>query len=195
MPVRGPDKCAEHASPPPRSCRPYAAHTVFSALRRLFTRGYEPVANLAALAVGARIEIVGDADPVEELRDPVTGELAVAVRYSATIPGAASRVGAGLLGDMLDGNMQASEAVDFVLVHPTGRALVVVQNHGPSVHVVHDHLVEQHGLDLRPDSIVVSPRARVCVRGTVVSRTEGSPHRGADYAVVIRADEFLPVNE
>lgn len=150
--------------------------------------------SLAALAVGSQIEVVGHAEPIEEFRDPVGGELAVAVRYSAIIPGAASRVGAGLLGDMLDGNMQASEAVDFILHHQTGRALVQVQNQGPSVHVVHDHLVEQHGLDLRPDSIVVPPGSRVRVRGSVVSKTEGSPHREGDYAVVIRADEFSPVD-
>lgn len=163
-------------------------------LRRLWSRGYEKAEDLRSLAEGDRVELHGQAEPVEEFRDPVTGELAVAVRYSATIPGAASRVGAGLLGDTLDTSMQASESVDFILVHATGRAMVRVQNEGPSVATVHGHLSEQYGLDLRPDVVVVSPGARVVVRGSVERQATGSPHREADYSVVIRADEFSPLD-
>jgi hypothetical protein len=160
-------------------------------LRRLW-RPYEPVSELGALATGdaLRVEIEGRVEAVTSLRDPVNGEACVAVSYQAWPPattlgmdGATAHAGRAYQVD-------ARQAVDFVLVDG-GSQVLVRTDPGEDVVALHQELLARYGVALRTEVDTVRVGQRLRVAGQVVHRRgAGTPHRELPYCAIVRAERI-----
>lgn len=170
---------------------------LLSSLLERFQTNYRRADSIATAGQG-RVELEGTVEPLEPddgegpppLVCPISGTPAVAVHYRAQAPGLMSRAYGGLTGG-LDVGAEGRQAQDFVLRDASGAALVRI-DHGGDVGALHASLVEQHGLDLRAETDLITPGERMLVRGRVIDRaSEGSPHRRGPYAIVVTADSLV----
>jgi len=159
-------------------------------------RPHQLVAELGSLATGEvrRVEIEGRVEAVSSLRDPVSGEACVALEYRAWPPattvgmdGATAHAGRAY-------QVNARQAVDFVLVDPGGRVLVHTDP-GEDVSALHHALLERYGVGLRAESDALRAGQRLRVVGEVVHRSggPGTPHRELPYTAVVRAERLQVV--
>ncbi|PRP97703.1 hypothetical protein ENSA5_32100 [Enhygromyxa salina] len=158
-------------------------------LDRLLSREGPYVARQIAelRATDSRVELAGEVEALELLRDPVDDEPAVVLNYRARRPGVAQRY-FGIHGS--EGEIEAYEATNFVLRDASGAALIQVER-GGDVGQLHAKLREQFGVDLQASVEQVGPGDRVRVRGRLRAHSVGgSPHRREPWTVVVILDEL-----
>lgn len=161
-------------------------------LQRLW-RPYQPVARLGELAGGsaARVEIEGRVESLESVRDPVSGEACVVLEYRAWPPATTIGMDGATSHNSRAYQVNARQAVDFVLVEEGVRVLVRTDA-GEDIGALHQRLLERYGVDLRAESERVLAGQRVRVAGRVEHRmgASRSPHRDLPYDAVIRAERI-----
>jgi hypothetical protein len=165
--------------------------SVLTWLRSSFRR-YRAVGDLAALQGLARIrvEIEGDVESIDTLDDPIAGRTCVAMDYRAWPPSTTLGMDGATAYGSRAYQVNARQAVDFVLSDGRSRVLVQVSQ-GEDIGGLHRRLLERFGVGLRAEVDTVPVGARVRVAGRLThSRSIGSPHRAAPYSAVVRADRF-----
>lgn len=161
-------------------------------LQRLW-RPYRPVDELGSLASGRdrRVEIEGRVEAVGQLLDPLSGEACIALEYHAWPPATTMGVdGANAHGGRAY-QVNARQAVEFVLVDAGARVLVR-PDLGEDVAGLHDRLVERYGVGLRAETDMVVAGQRLRVAGEVLHRSggPGTPHRELPYGAIVRAERI-----
>lgn len=158
-------------------------------LDRLLARrgGYTSCRISAIEAVDQAVELEGEVEGLSLLRDPIFGEPAVVLEYTARTPGVTQRY-FGIHGT--EAGLAVGQAVDFVLRDPTGAARIEVES-GADVGELHRRLRAEFGIDLDSQVQRVEPGDRVRIRGRVRSLgDQSSPHRREPWSIVVRADEI-----
>lgn len=162
-------------------------------LSRLWRPQQPSRTELGALATGAarRVEIEGRVEALAVLRDPLSGDPCVAVEYRAWPPattigmdGATAHAGRAY-------QVNAWQAVDFVLVGDGVRVLVRPEP-GEDVGALHQSLLDRYGVGLRAESERLEAGQTVQVVGEVVHRSggAGTPHRELPYAAIVRVEQL-----
>jgi hypothetical protein len=160
-------------------------------LDRLLRR-YRWVADLGALAglARARVEIEGDVEAIDTIEDPLGGRPCVAIGYRAWPPSTTLGMDGGTSYGSRAYQVNARQAVDFVLGDGHGRVLVQVST-GEDVGGLHRRLLARFGVGLRAEVETVEPGTRLRVAGRVMHASrDGSPHRRVGWSAVVRADRF-----
>lgn len=160
---------------------------MFDPLARL--RGYRKVQDLADLGCG-RIELVGRAEGLSLLVDPLSGASCIALEYHAAPPSLLSVQGPGISSRAF--TVSASQAVDFVITDGAARVLVRVDERQDDVATLHLHLSAEYGLALRAEVRAIRVGDHVRVRGNAEPGGHGigSPYRTQSLAGVVRAERF-----
>jgi hypothetical protein len=140
-----------------------------------------------------RVEVEGIAEALDTLIHPITGEPCIALEYSAAPPSVLSVHGAPHSARAF--TVKAIQAVDFVLFDGTRRLLVRVGADQDDVALVHEHLLEQHGLRLRVEIGTIRAGARVLVRGRAMPGQLGPAYRSLDYVGELHAESFRELVE
>lgn len=161
-------------------------------LQRLW-RPYQPVARLSELATGRsnRVEVQGRVEPLELLRDPVSGEDCVVIEYRAWPPSTTIGMDGATSHNSRAYQVNARQAADFVLVGDGARVLVRTDP-GEDLEALHQRLIERYGVDLRAESEMVHAGQRLSVSGRVEHRMGASrtPHRDLPYDAVVQAERI-----
>lgn len=168
---------------------------VWQWIRRLL-QSHIPVAELGSLATGnaRKVEIEGRVEALSSVRDPVGGEACVMLEYRAWPPattlgmdGATAHAGRAY-------QVNARQAVDFVLVDGGVRVLVRT-DHGEDVVALHQALLDRYGVGLRAESDALLAGQRLRVAGVVEHRSggPGTPHRELPYSAIVRAERLRVV--
>lgn len=162
-----------------------------SLLDRLLRR-YRSVSDLGTLQAfdRARVEIEGEVELLEALDDPIGGRSCAAMDYRAWPPSTTMGIDGGTTYGSRAYQVNARQAVDFVLSDGHGRVLVQVSG-GEDIAGLHRRLLERFGVGLRAevDTVEAGTRLKVAGRLTHTAR-RGSPHRSASWTAVVRADRF-----
>ena len=123
-------------------------------LERLW-RPYRPVAELGQLeAYEGRVEIEGRVEALEDLRDPLSGELCTVLEYRAWPPATTVGMDGGTSHGSRAYQVNARQAVDFVLVDGGVRVLVRTDP-GEEVSALHQRLLQRYGVGLRAEAEMV----------------------------------------
>lgn len=160
-------------------------------LDRLLRR-HRHISDLGALAgLGrARVEIEGDVEALDTIDDPIGGRPCVAIGYRAWPPSTTLGMDGGTTYGSRAYQINARQAVDFVLGDPHGRVLVQVHA-GEDIAGLHRRLLARFGVGLRAEVETVEPGARLRVAGRLMHASRsGSPHRRSTWSAVVRADRF-----
>lgn len=161
---------------------------------RLFGRAKNTeIGQLASDASGAgrkgEVLITGVVEAEESFACPLTQEACVAVAYRAEVPGFVQRAYGLHAGGAMNLVANSSQAVNFFVRDPTGRAWVHVPQ-GVDLDALHMEMMQRYGFELRATTLRLRAGDRVSVRGEVLERAGGSPMRAPDYAAVIRATNY-----
>jgi hypothetical protein len=157
-------------------------------------RGYRKVRDFGELGAG-RVELEGRAELVCQLIDPLSGDACIALEYHAAPPSSLSVQGPGISSRAF--TVSASQAVDFVLSDGAARVLIRVAERQDDVANVHQHLMDEYGLELRTEVLTIRAGDTVCVRGKAdpTGLPVGSPYRTPTLAGVVLADRFWVVRD
>lgn len=159
-------------------------------LGRLWPRRYDRVPHLRQIRTG-RVEIAGRVEPLETLDDPLTGETCVAIEYRAWPPSTTVGMDGATVHAGRAFQLDARQAVEFVLVDTTGRVLVRPPP-GEDIDELHRELLHRFGVGLRAETSHVPGGARIRVAGRVsfARSRRGSPLREEPYVAIVEADRF-----
>ncbi len=159
-------------------------------LSRLWRRRYRAVADLARLGQG-RVEVEGRVEPLEVLRDPLDGRACVAIEYRAWPPATTVGMDGATAHNSRAFQIEARQAVDFVLSNGRSRVLVHVDA-GEDLSSLHRDLLERYGVQLRSEVEIIDVGSEVRVEGVVktVRSASTSPHRSEPWAGEIQAERL-----
>ena len=155
-------------------------------------RRYRAVPDLGALQglARARVEIEGEVEPIETIDDPIAGRACVAMDYRAWPPSTTLGMDGGTAYGSRAYQINARQAVDFVLSDGRTRVLVQVSS-GEDIGGLHRRLLQRFGVALRAEVDTVPAGTRVRVAGRLThAGSGGSPHRSDAYSAIVRADRL-----
>ncbi len=143
---------------------------------------------------GATVSVTGVVEAEETFDCPLTQEICVAAAYRAHVPGFVQRAYGLHAGGAMNLVANATQAVDFFVRDPTGRARVVVDP-GRELVELHVEMLQRYGFELQAQTQRLRPGDRVMVRGEVLESPRSSPMRAPDHDLLIRATHYESIGD
>jgi hypothetical protein len=137
------------------------------------------------------VQLSGRVESLGTIDDPLTGDPCVAVEYRAWPPSTTLGMDGATIHSGRAFQLDARQAVEFVLVDETGSVLVRPPP-GQDVDALHRDLVHRYGVDLRAETTHLSAGTQIFLQGrvTFVRGHEGSPMRTEPYVAIVEAERF-----